>query len=65
MIEYGKAYVINKVIEISITPIMTSLQKQWSAEEPVGGVERALAQVLARIERRRQLDAAAAAGAKR
>jgi hypothetical protein len=61
-IEFGKAYVMNKAIEISISPVMESLQKQWAAEAPVGGVERALAQVLARIERRRELQAAAAGG---
>jgi hypothetical protein len=58
-IELGKNYVMDKAIEISITPVMESLQKQWAAEAPVGGVERALAQILARIERRRGLQAAA------
>ena len=58
--ELAKEYVVDKAMEMALEPVMTAVQKRAEAKAPVGGLEGALAQLLARIERRQKVAAAAA-----
>lgn len=53
VVELGKAYAISKVFEISLTPIMRALEREWGTTGPIGGLDRALATVLERARARR------------
>jgi predicted thioredoxin/glutaredoxin len=54
VLELGKAWLINKVIEAGLTPILTAIQKEVTATGPVGGLDRAMALTLQRMQQRQK-----------
>jgi hypothetical protein len=60
VVELAKAYVIQRVFEAALAPIMASLQREWGITGPIGGLERGLAELASRTRARGALPPAAA-----
>jgi hypothetical protein len=52
VIEATKAYAIQKVFEQVLAPIMESLEREWGTTGPIGGLDRAMAQLAQRAHER-------------
>jgi len=52
--QLAENWVADQVISLALTPIMERLDEEWGTTGPIGGLDRALAKVIERAERRRQ-----------
>jgi hypothetical protein len=58
--ELAKEYVTDKVMEMALQPVLAAVQRRARERGPVGGLDQALAQLVARIEQRQKAAAGAA-----
>jgi hypothetical protein len=52
--ELAKLWAADQVISLTPTPIMERLEREWGVTPPIGGLDRAIAEVLKRAEQRRK-----------
>jgi hypothetical protein len=57
--QLAENWVADQVISLTLTPIMERLDEEWGTTRPIGGLDRAIAKVIERAERRRARAAAA------